>query len=158
MTQHTPPTPPTHHTDAPDGVVRVSHLVPAEPGAIFELLADPSQHALIDGSGTVRSAATSAPERLTLGSKFGMSMKLGVPYKITNEVVEFDEPRLIAWRHLGGHVWRYTLEPAEGGTRVTEEFDARTARSQRVLRLMGAFDRNRRSIEATLERLAAHFA
>jgi uncharacterized protein YndB with AHSA1/START domain len=151
-------TPPTHHTDAPEHVVRVSHLVPAEPAAIFELLADPSQHALFDGSGTVRAAATNAPERLTLGSKFGMSMKLGLPYKITNEVVEFDEPRLIAWRHLGGHIWRYTLEPVEGGTLVTEEFDARPARSKAGLKLMRAFDRNRTSIEATLERLAAHFA
>ena len=58
-----------------------------------------------------------------------MSMKKGVPYKITNEVVEFDEPTVIAWRHMGQHVWRYRLRPVDGGTEVTEEFDWGVARS-----------------------------
>ncbi|MCU0261519.1 MAG: SRPBCC family protein, partial [Ilumatobacteraceae bacterium] len=106
-------------------VVRSTRFVPAPPQAIFDLLADPSQHAVIDGSGTVVSASDAAPARLTLGSKFGMSMKMGMPYRITNEVVELEEPTLIAWRHMGGHIWRYRLEPVEGGTQVTEEFDWR---------------------------------
>jgi uncharacterized protein YndB with AHSA1/START domain len=132
--------------------------VPAPAEAIFELLSDPSAHQLFDGSGSVRGASTTTPERLTLGSKFGMRMRIGVPYRITNEVVEFDEPRLIAWRHLGGHVWRYVLEPSDGGTTVTEEFDWRPARSALALRAMRAPTRNRESIEATLDRLAAHFS
>ena len=33
------------------------------------------------------------------------------------EVVEFEEDRRIAWRHYGHHIWRYTLEPTDGGTR-----------------------------------------
>ena len=51
-------------------------------------------------------------------------MKLfGFPYKIRNTVVEFEEGRRIAWRHFGGHRWRYVLEPRGEGTHVTESFD-----------------------------------
>ena len=139
-------------------VERGIRFVPAEPQAIFDLLADPSKHALIDGSGTVRGTGEGNPERLSLGAKFGMSMKMGVPYRVTNEVVEFDEPNAIAWRHMGHHVWRYRLRPVEGGTEVTEEFDWGVARSPTLLRLTGATKRNAKAIEATLDRLAAHFA
>ncbi|MGB0112308.1 MAG: SRPBCC family protein [Ilumatobacteraceae bacterium] len=138
-------------------IVRGVKFVPADPQAIFDLLADPRQHAVFDGSGSVRSADPDNPERLSLGSKFGMSMKLGVPYKITNEVVEFDEPNVIAWRHMGHHVWRYRLRAVDGGTEVTEEFDWGVARSPFMLKVTGAPKKNARAIEATLDRLAAHF-
>lgn len=139
-------------------VIRGERLVPAPPEAIFELLADPRRHALIDGSGSVRTALDSAPERLFLGARFGMSMRIGAPYRITNEVVEFDEGRRIAWRHMGGHIWRYVLEPVEDGTRVTEEFDWGTSKAPWMLQLMRATHRNQRSIEATLDRLVEHFS
>lgn len=144
-------------SEVPERVERASRLVPASPDAIFDLLSDPASHALFDGSGSVKASTDETPERLTLGSKFGMQMKIGVPYRITNEVVEFDEPHRIAWRHMGGHVWRYVLEPTDGGTMVTEEFDWRTARSALALKAMRAPSRNRESIEKTLDRLAAHF-
>ena len=148
-------------TDQPDTgtdrIERATRFVAAPAHDIFELLADPASHALIDGSGSVRAPTDDRPERLHLGSKFGMKMRMGVPYRITNEVVEFEEDRRIAWRHLGGHVWRYLLEPTVGGTTVTEEFDWRTSRSPMLLRAMSAPTRNRESIEATLDRLAAHF-
>ena len=146
----------TSHRD--ERIERGIRFVAAEPQAIFDLLADPAQHVLIDGSGSVRAAADADPQRLSLRAKFGMSMKLGVPYKITNEVVEFDEPNLIAWRHVGHHVWRYRLRPVDGGTEVTEEFDWGVARSPSALKLTGTPKRNAKSIEATLDRLAAHFA
>jgi len=140
-------------------VERGVRFVPAEPQAIFDLLADPTQHALIDGSGTVRDAQPGNPERLSLGAKFAMSMKQGLPYKMTNEVVEFDEPNRIAWRHIGHHVWRYKLRPVDGGTEVTEEFDWSTARfPAAVYTATGATRKNAKAIEATLDRLAAHFA
>ena len=140
-------------------IERGVRFVPAEPQAIFDLLADPAQHALIDGSGTVREAQPGNPERLSLGAKFSMSMKQGVPYKMTNEVVEFDEPNRIAWRHIGHHVWRYRLRAVDGGTEVTEEFDWSSARlPSTVYTALGATRKNARAIEATLDRLAAHFA
>ena len=90
----------------PAKIVSVTVTVNATPQQIFDLLADPSKHGEIDGSGSIQNAQSSAPERLALGAKFGMDMKIGVSYKITNEVVEFDEPHRIAWRHFGGHVWQ----------------------------------------------------
>ena len=74
-------------------------VIPAPAEKIFDLLADPTRHRDIDGSGTVRDAK-SGTERLTLGSKFGMSMKMGIPYSM-----------------------RYDLEPVDGGTLVRETWD-----------------------------------
>ena len=151
-----PTTAATSPTD--ERVERGIRFVAAEPQAIFDLLADPTQHALIDGSGTVRAAVGQNPERLSLGAKFSMSMKKGVGYKITNEVVEFDEPAVIAWRHMGHHVWRDRLRSVDGGTEVTEEFDWGVARVPSALKLTGVTKKNAQAIEATLDRLAAHFA
>jgi uncharacterized protein YndB with AHSA1/START domain len=134
-----------------------SVVVPVPPEEVFELLADPRKHAEIDGSGTVKSALK-APPRLSLGSTFGMRMRFGVPYVISNSVVEFEEGRRIAWRHLGHHVWRYELEPVDGGTRVTETFDWGSARSPKVLELLGYPARNAQAIEQTLDRLVDRFA
>lgn len=142
----------------PSKIVSVSVKVNADPATIFDLLADPSKHGEIDGSGSVQNSQSSAPERLSLGATFGMDMKIGVKYKITNEVVEFDEPRRIAWRHFGGHVWRYILEPVEGGTMVTEQFDWNTSKSPLMMRVMNYPAKNRVSIEKTLKRLADRFA
>lgn len=139
-------------------IVSVTVKVNADPATIFDLLADPSKHGEIDGSGSIQNAQSSAPARLSLGATFGMDMKLGVKYKITNEIVEFDEPRRIAWRHFGGHVWRYILEPVEGGTMVTEQFDWNTSKSQLMMRVMNYPAKNRVSIEKTLKRLADRFA
>lgn len=141
-----------------DKIISITKFVPAPPQAIFDLLADPRKHNLIDGSGSVQAARMDAPDRLSLGAKFGMDMKIGLKYRITNEVVEFDEPRQIGWRHMGGHIWRYIIEPAEGGSQVTEQFDWNQNRAPLMLKLMNAQSKNRKSIEATLDRLAAHFA
>lgn len=146
-------------TDSDDEKVeRRLRFVAAEPQVIFDLLADPSKHSLIDGSGTVRGSNEELPERLALGCKFSMSMKMGVPYKMTNEVVEFEEPTLIAWRHMGGHIWRYRLRAVDGGTEVTEEFDWRPSRAKTLLRVTGSTKKASKSLDATLDRLAALFA
>jgi uncharacterized protein YndB with AHSA1/START domain len=129
-------------------------VVPAPSADVFELLANPRRHALIDGSGHVADVQPGTPERLSAGARFGMQMRWHVPYKILNEVVEFEEGRRIAWRHFGGHRWRYELEPvAEDRTQVTETFDAGPSRAPLVLVLMQAAKRNQRDIEQTLDRL-----
>ncbi|MBN9619927.1 MAG: SRPBCC family protein, partial [Actinobacteria bacterium] len=101
-------------------LVTESRVIAAEPQRLFDIVADPAMHPVIDGSGSVRALRSGGPERLALGSTFGMDMKLGAAYKITNTVVEFEEGRRIAWRHFNGHIWRYVFEPVDGGTRVTE--------------------------------------
>ncbi len=139
-------------------IISVDQIIHATPEKIFDLLADPRQHPIIDGSGTVRKSHGSAPTRLSLGSTFGMDMKLGLPYKITNKVVEFNEGRQIAWRHFGGHVWRYILEPVDGGTKVTEQFDYTHSRSKLMLKVMSALPKNKKSMLTTLENLEKHFS
>ena len=134
-------------------LVSESRVIKADPQTLFDIVADPAMHPKIDGSGSVRQARDGAPGRLSLGATFGMDMKLGAPYKITNKVIEFDEPNVIAWRHFNGHVWRYLFEPVEGGTKVTEQWDARPAHNRIGLRLMGFPKRNRDGIVATLQRL-----
>jgi len=133
-------------------------IVATTPERIFELLADPAQHPLIDGSGTVRAAQPGGPDRLALGAKFGMDMKMGAPYKILNTVVEFEENRLIAWRHFNGHRWRWRLERLDGGhTEVTETFDWSTARFPLAISLSPFPRQNTRGIEKTLARLTELF-
>ena len=134
-----------------------SRFVDASPHEVFELLRDPSMHPLIDGSGTVR-AALGKGDKLMPGSEFGMQMRMGVPYRISNTVVEFDQDTLLAWRHFSGHRWRYELEATEGGTLVSETWDASRLRHKWVLRLLGYTRTTGPNMERTLERLAAHFA
>lgn len=137
-----------------DRVVSVSRVIHASPEAIFDVLTDPARHGEIDGSGMVQRLRGESA-RLELGSKFGMDMKMGLlPYRITNTVVEYEENRLIAWRHVGKHRWRYELEPVEGGTKVTESFDWSTATSPKAIELMGYPKKHPANMEATLERLA----
>lgn len=141
----------------PSKVVSRTREIQAPAQAIFDLLADPRRHHEIDGSGSVQAAQMNAPERLALGAKFGMNMKIGLPYRITNIVVEFEEGRQIAWRHFGGHIWRYILEPTENGTLVTEQFDWTNNRSPLMLKVMNAIENNAKSMEKTLENLARRF-
>lgn len=139
-----------------DKIVSASRVIAAEPAAIFDLLADPSQHSRFDGSDTVQGSGVTGPDRLSLGSTFGMKMRLGpIPYPIKNEVVEFDEGRVIAWRHLGHHVWRYELEPVEGGTKVTESFDWGVARFPPMYEWLGYPAQHEQNMARTLERLDA---
>jgi len=130
-------------------------VIDADATTIFDVLADPAQHALFDGSDSVK-AKIAGPPRLYLGAKFSMRMRLVAPYLTRNICVEFDEDRRIAWRHLAGHVWRYELAPVDdqtARTRVTETFDYAPAPIGAVYERIGIPGRNRRSIEATLQRL-----
>ncbi|CAN5673258.1 hypothetical protein BH20ACT2_BH20ACT2_18660 [soil metagenome] len=133
-------------------VLSDSRVIAAPAEEIFAVLADPSHHQDFDGSGSVRDAR--GPSRkLALGDTFGMDMRIVLPYRITNTVVEYEEGRLIAWRHFHGHRWRYELESVDGATRVTESFDWSRALTGPVLGWTGIAERNLQSITATLERL-----
>ncbi|MEV4176317.1 SRPBCC family protein [Nonomuraea sp. NPDC049709] len=135
--------------------VSATRIIRANSDTIFDLLADPRKHSLIDGSGTVVASKTDAPERLSLGARFGMDMRMSLTYKVQNEVVEFEDGRLIAWRHGGGHRWRWQLEPVgEQETRVTETFDWSTAKIGVLFPLLGFPSRNKVAMEKSLERLA----
>ena len=135
-------------------LVSESRTIRCDAQRLFDIVADPAMHPVIDGSGTVQSLRSDSPDRLALGATFGMDMKIGAPYKITNTVVEFEDGRRLAWRHFNGHIWRYTFEPVHGGaTKVTEQWDARRVWNKLGLLLMGFPRRNRSGIITTLARL-----
>jgi Polyketide cyclase / dehydrase and lipid transport len=124
---------------------------------IFDILADPRRHVEIDGSDMIR-CCLDGPERLGLSSEFVMSMRLwGVPYRVRNRVVEFEENRLIAWRHFEPQRWRFELEPTESGIRVTETFDYSYWPTAGRLLLVGLgwLRRNETAITKTLVLLAS---
>ena len=100
-----------------------SIIINAPASEVFDVVANPTLHPIIDGTKSVKSVIK-GPSRLALGEKFGMNMEIGVKYRITNTVVEFEENRVIAWRHLGRWVWRYEFkEISPNQTVVTESFD-----------------------------------
>ena len=132
--------------------VSVERTIAAPADKIFEVLADPKQHPVIDGSGTVKSAHGN-PGRLALGSKFGMGMRMGMPYMVRNKVVEFDEGKRIGWCHPARAVWRYELFPAGSGTRVVETFDWSQSRARPFIQRTKFPQRNKVGMERTLERL-----
>ena len=90
-------------------------------------------------------------------------MYFGAAYSMKSTVIEFEDGRRIAWqsrppqntarwRHLfGGRIWRYELEPVEGGTRVRESWDL----SEERLRMLvwGYRRKTRANMAATLERI-----
>lgn len=144
-------------------LVSRSRFIAAAPEAVFEVLATPALHSVIDGSDTVKGAQPHGPERLDLGAKFGMEMNVRVDYKILNTVCEFEEGRRIAWRHFYGHVWRYLLESSTDaagnpGTLVTEQWDARQVRGRIFLRVAGYLRRHPANLEQTLAKLDAYLA
>ena len=142
-------------------VVAAERVIPAPPEAIFELLVDANRHQDIDGSGTLR-GVKGQPQRLQLGSTFGMAMKVGLPYSMSNTVIELEENRRIAWqtrgggaigRKVGGRIWRYELEPVDGGTRVRESRDISQESPLTKWMVKRSGGHTLKDLEATLERI-----
>lgn len=141
----------------------VERVVPAPPSAVFALLADPSRHAELDGSGLI--GGTREPSRqLRLSDTFTMTMKAGpVPYAMVNTVVELEPDRRIAWQPrpaaawlrplIGGRIWRYELEPTDGGTLVRETWDISQEQVRPLVWPMQAMSRI--GMRRSLDRLAS---
>ena len=120
-----------------DDRVSATTVINAPPEAIFAVLADPTKHAAIDGTGWVRASRDS--QLLTAaGQIFRMSMyhpnHPDGNYQMANRVRLFDPPSSISWEpgydagdgtlHFGGWIWRYDLAPAEpSSTTVTLSYD-----------------------------------
>ncbi len=149
--------------------VSVERVINAPASEIFALVADAGKHASFDGSGTVQHAAQGSMP-LSKGSKFGMSMKMGLPYRTTNTVIEYEPDRRIAWQTtmlgglVGGRIWRYELEPTEGGaagaatssprTLVRETWDISRDKQALILKNTGMPKQAEQGMRATLERIA----
>jgi len=143
-------------------VITVERLIHAPAEAIFAIVADPGRHRDIDGSGALQGAKAGAPRRLALGSKFGMSMRVGIPYSMVSTVIEFEDNRRIAWqtrppgivgRVAAGRIWRYELEPVEGGTLVKESWDLSQDMQRWFLKIGPLPETTRKNMEKTLARI-----
>ena len=144
-------------TTITEDTVSATGTVPATPEAVFDFLRRPANHSELSGDGTVKGSRT-GDEELSMDSRFGMKMKVGVPYRVSSKVVEFEQDHLIAWCHFGGHRWRWELEPVDGGTQVTETFDMSTAKFPPALRLAGYPKRHEDNVADSVRNLIAHFS
>ncbi len=114
--------------------IEVQRTIPADAATIFKVLSDPQGHVDIDSSGMLMDA-TGDPVK-AVGDTFVVHMDrealndypMGL-YDVTVTITKLEPDREIAWTILGqikpqiGHVYGYTLEPAEGGTLVTSYYD-----------------------------------
>jgi hypothetical protein len=107
---------------------------------VFAVLADPTTHAAIDGTGWVREPVDRAPLS-EVGQIFRMDMYHGSrpdgEYQVVNKVEVLDPPRAIGWLtgqqkddgdlEFGGWTWRYDIEPlgpSETGVTLTYDWSA----------------------------------
>jgi hypothetical protein len=132
-------------------IVSSERNIAAEPQTIFDVLADPGNHSVIDGSGTVQASRTQ--DRLAMGQAFGMTMRNRLSYKTNPVVTEFEEGRLLAWRNKGGPTWRYELFPTDNGTRVVETYDLTTMRGSALIKYTSLAKKTQQNMTKTLERL-----
>lgn len=141
-------------------IVTASAEVDAPADEVFAFVTRPANHTEISGDESVK-GTRHGPEQLSaIGDKFGMRMKMyGLPYRITNTVVEFEAGRRVAWCHPGKHRWRWEVEPlGSDRSRVTETFDMSTSIVKPALRLMGYPAGHRENVQNSVANVAAHFA
>jgi len=97
--------------------------IPASAEAVFAILADPTTHESIDGTGWVRESVDGAC--LTgAGQIFRIAMyhdnHPSKSYEMANKVIVFERPQAIAWQpgqdvagdgnlSFGGWIWRYDI-------------------------------------------------
>jgi uncharacterized protein YndB with AHSA1/START domain len=138
-------------------IVSASREIAAEPGEIFELIADPARQPRWDGNDNLAEAAEGQRIR-GAGDVFVMTTTSGSVRE--NHVVEFEEGRRVAWtpadpgRTPAGHLWRWELDPVDAShTRVTHTYDwSRLTDEKRVPRARAP---TADKLQASLDRLAA---
>jgi hypothetical protein len=117
-----------------DERIEVQRTVRADAATIFRVLCDPLGHVAIDSSGMLQDAEGEPVGKV--GDSFVVHMDREAlndfpmgEYDVTVSISTYEQDREIAWTILGqirpqiGHIYGYTLEPAEGGTLVTSYYD-----------------------------------
>jgi len=117
--------------------VHATLTITAPAARVFAVLADPTSHAAIDGTGWVSESVDPAPLTET-GQLFRMDMYHADhpdgEYQVVNKVEVFDRPHAIGWLtgydkgdgdlEFGGWIWRYDLVPlGPSDTEVTLSYD-----------------------------------
>ena len=118
-------------------ILIVTTTVDAPAAAVFSVLADPSTHQNIDGTGWVRESLD-GKDLTAVGQIFRIAMHHDdhpdKHYEMANQVIALEPDRVVAWApgglaedgsvELGGWTWRYDLEPLGAEqTRVTLTYD-----------------------------------
>jgi uncharacterized protein YndB with AHSA1/START domain len=118
--------------------ISVVRTINAPAQAVFDVLADPSTHPAIDGTGWVRESLSGGKRLTETGQVFRMAMyhenHPDKDYEMANRVEVFDPPHAIAWQpgqgpddanvEFGGWFWRYDLKPVGAAqTEVTLTYD-----------------------------------
>lgn len=138
-------------------IVSAERVIAAPRAEIFELIADPAQQPRWDGNDNLSEAAPGQRVQAA-GDVFTMELTKAGAFR-ENHVVEFEEGRRIAWlpapvgEQPPGHLWRWELEDAEGGTLVRHTYEWTNlkdpARMERARATTAA------SLQASVDRLAA---
>src|SRR5258705_6752464 len=117
--------------------MQVTTTVSAPVETVFDVLADPSTHQAIDGTGWVRESLD-GKRVIETGQIFRMAMyhdnHPDKDYEMANRVEVFNPPQAIAWQpgqgadgaalDFGGWIWRYDLSPVTTSqTEVTLTYD-----------------------------------
>jgi len=146
---------------------RVTLVVPAKPGRIFDILATPYQLPALDPTGSVVSDGNTSPVT-AIGQVFRMHMlTLGGPepveYLADHRVDAFEHNRLIGWTVTPvdgdphGWSWRFELSPIEDKKKRTEvalTYDWSEVSDENAGRF-GIPDHDAVDLEGFLTRLAA---
>jgi hypothetical protein len=147
--------------------VAVSRRIEAPADRIFGILADPTRHPDLDGSGMLRVGGSSAVVS-GLGDVFVMKMHhpaMG-DYEMDNHVVQYEVDRHIGWEPVAhgeergaespqrnGSRWMYALTPeGPGATIVTESYDC-SGSPEAVRQAVDNGNSWMEAMAATLERL-----
>lgn len=156
-------------TATTDARIVVRRTVQAPASRVFALLADPSRHAEIDGSGTVRASVGTSPVT-AVGDVFVMAMHrearaAGADYRTDNHVVRLKPDRRIAWATAlvdatpSGFFWEFELQSEdELTTEVVHTYDWSEVTDPAVLERLGFPQVSAQEMQATLDRLAAAVA
>lgn len=145
-----------------DYVVSAVRFIPVPPKVLYQLVADPTRHHEIDGSGTVLEAEEPTRGPLKVGDTFGMRMHHGIFYSMRSTVVEAVPNKRFAWasgptgrlaQYTGGRIWRYDFAVSKGGTVVTESWDVTKDRQGWLFARSPLVRMTKANMEATLARM-----
>ncbi len=143
----------------------VRRTVQAPSARVFALLADPTRHQEIDGSGMVRSAAAPGPITAA-GVVFTMDMHRDArpepEYRTDNHVLRFKLDRRLAWATAmagaapTGFFWEFELQSEdELTTEVVHTYDWSAVTDPAVLERVGFPMVTAEQMQTTLDKLAA---